>query len=127
MTERDRKDVPHADECRREAVAETPTDRVERKQKESDALDEALEETFPTSDPVSPFVPAIPTEPVTDEEVRVRRSSCAHARCSCQVVAPAVWCSDLCRDAQQGYDPNHAAGCACGHTECEQLRPHATA
>lgn len=29
-----------------------------RKQHESEDLDEALEETFPASDPVSPFIPA---------------------------------------------------------------------
>ena len=43
-------------------VHETPAQRRERKQHESDnqdeALDEALEETFPASDPVSPFIPA---------------------------------------------------------------------
>lgn len=32
--------------------------RRERKQHESDNLDRALEETFPSSDPVTPFVPA---------------------------------------------------------------------
>ena len=40
------------------AVAETRTERRDRKQHESDNLDEALEETFPSSDPISPFVPA---------------------------------------------------------------------
>jgi len=29
----------------------------QKRQRESDALDEALAETFPTSDPVSPYVP----------------------------------------------------------------------
>lgn len=53
---RDRKDLPdnqpapHRDE--------TPDERRERKHKESENQDEALEETFPASDPVSPFVPA---------------------------------------------------------------------
>lgn len=37
---------------------ETPTQKHKRKQHESRNLDEALEETFPSSDPVSPFVPA---------------------------------------------------------------------
>lgn len=32
--------------------------RRERKSHESDNQDEALEETFPASDPVSPFIPA---------------------------------------------------------------------
>lgn len=35
-------------------------DENERKQHDEDNLDEALEETFPGSDPVSPFVPARP-------------------------------------------------------------------
>ena len=37
---------------------ESASDRKRRKQHESDNQDEALEETFPASDPVSPFVPA---------------------------------------------------------------------
>lgn len=35
---------------------ETPAQTEERKRHQSDDLDEALEETFPASDPVSPFV-----------------------------------------------------------------------
>lgn len=52
----DRKDPPapvEPDEGR-----ESPSERKRRKQHESDNQDEALEETFPASDPVSPFVPA---------------------------------------------------------------------
>lgn len=41
---------------------ETPPERRERKRHESESLDEALEETFPASDPVSPFIPAKPPE-----------------------------------------------------------------
>ena len=42
---------------------ETDLDSQERKEKESAAQDEALEETFPASDPVSPFIPAkLPTD-----------------------------------------------------------------
>ncbi|MGJ4728577.1 hypothetical protein [Luteimonas sp. SDU101] len=37
---------------------ETPGERRERKARESENQDEALEETFPASDPVSPFIPA---------------------------------------------------------------------
>ncbi|MCF5091375.1 hypothetical protein GIW57_14520 [Stenotrophomonas sp. PA-6-5C] len=37
---------------------ESPLKRRERKQHASDNQDEALEETFPASDPTSPFVPA---------------------------------------------------------------------
>lgn len=35
-----------------------PETERERKQHESENQDEALEETFPASDPVSPFIPA---------------------------------------------------------------------
>ena len=37
---------------------EPPISDPERKQHESDNQDEALEETFPASDPVSPFIAA---------------------------------------------------------------------
>jgi hypothetical protein len=53
---RDRKDLPQEDESL--DVVETPLQRKLRKKHESDNQDEALEETFPASDPVSPFIPA---------------------------------------------------------------------
>lgn len=43
-----------------ERVHEPARDRKERKLHADDNLDEALDETFPASDPVSPFVPAKP-------------------------------------------------------------------
>lgn len=55
MTRQDRKDPPFEKKKRR---PETEGERRERKRHESDNQDEALEETFPASDPVSPFVPA---------------------------------------------------------------------
>ena len=60
MPTRDRKDLPppEAGLC----VSETEQERARRKQHESDNQDEALEETFPASDPVSPFVPAKPPD-----------------------------------------------------------------
>lgn len=60
MTNKDRKDIncpddgPHG--------AESQGERSQRKAKESENQDEALEETFPASDPVSPFIPAKPPE-----------------------------------------------------------------
>ena len=39
---------------------ESDTDKSRRKSHESENLDEAVDETFPASDPVSPFVPAKP-------------------------------------------------------------------
>ncbi|HJR73696.1 MAG TPA: hypothetical protein VJ806_08665 [Luteimonas sp.] len=55
-TNQDRKDPPIDDG--KPSVRETERERDERKRHESDNHDEALEETFPASDPVSPFVPA---------------------------------------------------------------------
>lgn len=42
----------------KDAPPETPAEAEKRKRHESDDLDEALEETFPASDPVSPFIPS---------------------------------------------------------------------
>ncbi|QOD90042.1 hypothetical protein H2514_07175 [Lysobacter sp. CW239] len=56
MTVRDRKDPPAPDS--KPGVRELPEQRQKRKEHESENQDEALEETFPASDPVSPFVPA---------------------------------------------------------------------
>lgn len=56
LTMRDRKDTPARDET--VECEESPAKRRERKEHESDNHDQALEETFPASDPVSPFVPA---------------------------------------------------------------------
>ena len=63
MIGQDRKDPclddgDRAVEKSKSASAETPEQRALRKQHESENQDEALEETFPASDPVSPFVPA---------------------------------------------------------------------
>lgn len=53
---RDRKDPPLRDDDA--PSSETPEHRRHRKQHESDNQDEALDETFPASDPASPFIPA---------------------------------------------------------------------
>lgn len=57
MNNMDRKDPPTTEgDC----LPESPKDRQERKKKENQNQDEALEETFPASDPTSPFIPAKP-------------------------------------------------------------------
>jgi hypothetical protein len=56
----DRKDLPPPLEP--PPATETPAERARRKRHESDNQDEALQETFPASDPVSPFIPAIAPE-----------------------------------------------------------------
>ena len=55
---RDRKDPP--DKADHGRSSETREEQRQRRQKASENQDEALEETFPASDPVSPFVPAKP-------------------------------------------------------------------
>jgi hypothetical protein len=55
-TRQDRKDPASGD--KKDSPEETPQHRDRRKQHESDNQDEALDETFPASDPVSPFIPA---------------------------------------------------------------------
>ncbi|KAF1696237.1 hypothetical protein CSC62_09785 [Pseudoxanthomonas jiangsuensis] len=55
MATRDRKDPPPPGEV---PEPETPHERRKRKEHESENQDQALEETFPASDPVSPFIPA---------------------------------------------------------------------
>ncbi|KRG67731.1 hypothetical protein ABB27_09220 [Stenotrophomonas terrae] len=52
---RDRKDPPEPTEAR--GIPEPAHVREQRKEHESQNQDEALEETFPASDPVSPFIP----------------------------------------------------------------------
>ena len=59
MSEHDRKDVHHSLDAP-DRHAESEQARAARKQRESENQDHALEETFPASDPVSPFVPAKP-------------------------------------------------------------------
>lgn len=58
MSSHDRKDLEHPDSKSGPGAPETPATRQQRKKKESDNQDEALQETFPASDPVSPFIPA---------------------------------------------------------------------
>lgn len=60
MTSKDRKEPAH--DKPQPDKHEHAGQRDERKQRESHNQDEALEETFPASDPVSPFIPAKPPE-----------------------------------------------------------------
>lgn len=62
MSSNDRKDLPQPGE-HKNPCDESPGDKSRRKAKESANQDEALQETFPASDPVSPFIPAkVPKE-----------------------------------------------------------------
>ena len=122
MTHQDRKDPPLNPGKRAEPKQETPRERDERKAKESANLDGALEETFPSSDPVSPFVPARAPDVAGPQQ---QKQTCAHERCACEVAARDTWCSDACRDAQQGYSDNGAGACPCGHAQCGNALAHA--
>lgn len=64
MSSTDRKDVP-SEQPLQPSAPESEEERTIRKNRESQNQDEALEETFPASDPVSPFIPARP--PAQDE------------------------------------------------------------
>lgn len=57
MSSKDRKDVAHPYDQHKDD-SETPAEQKGRKRKEAENQDEALEETFPASDPVSPFIPS---------------------------------------------------------------------
>lgn len=116
MPNRDRKDLPHDGHA--PPQEETPAERSERKARESDALDEALKETFPTSDPVSPFVPAIRTTGDKHDEDQAAPRPCAHDGCTCSVAPPEQWCSEACRESQQGFAQVADASCACAHAHC---------
>lgn len=43
---------------------------------------------------------------------------CVHEACHCAAANGSEWCSDACRDAQQGF--SKAARCPCGHAPCAQ-------
>lgn len=61
MTSQDRKDLTHPDRTPAHH-AESELEKQGRKRHESELADEAVEETFPASDPVSPFIPAKPPQ-----------------------------------------------------------------
>jgi hypothetical protein len=63
MPNHDRKDLEHPDSNCPPAAPETEETRQQRKDQENRNQDEALEETFPASDPVSPFIPAKMPDP----------------------------------------------------------------
>lgn len=113
----DRKDPAHPLDPPSSPTPESPGERQARKSHESENLDQALEETFPSSDPVSPFVPA--KAPADDPSGSRATHTCANATCDCAVEQPDYWCSDACRDMQQGYaDEERAESCPCGHGAC---------
>lgn len=60
MINQDRKDLNYPNQGPQGAESEDA--REQRKAKENENQDEALEETFPASDPVSPFIPAKPPQ-----------------------------------------------------------------
>jgi hypothetical protein len=111
--DQDRKDIP-ATKPAKHLADELAQARERRKAHESRTLDGALKETFPTSGPVPPFAPAIRTE---HEFISEATRRCGHAGCTCAITANETWCSEACRDQQQGYLHAHQA-CMCGHGGC---------
>ncbi len=122
MSAQDRKDPPLDPLASAvHASIESPSERANRKAKESANLDQALGETFPSSDPISPFVPA--KTPVDAKTAAPNpKAKCQRAGCECEIDAADYWCSDACRDAQQGYAPSPDGRCPCGHAHCAQAR-----
>ena len=63
MATHDRKDPDHPSDLLTNtpgAKPESDQDRARRKAHESDNQDQSLQETFPASDPASPFIPCKP-------------------------------------------------------------------
>ena len=123
MSHQDRKDPPLSPEAT-EAPNESHAQRQERKAKESANLDQALEETFPSSDPISPFVPAKAPDGDPPAEERTGTRTCRHEGCSCEV-STGYWCSEACMNAQQGYSGGAVEGCPCGHAHCSGVHSQA--
>ena len=93
MNPQDRKDPPLLpDGSPPQESVESPVDRQERKAKESANLDRAFRKTFPSSDPVSPFLPA-KAPAGTEESSSAPKTKCRHAGCTCEVVT-GYWCSE---------------------------------
>jgi hypothetical protein len=126
MSHQDRKDPPlgSASPCESD---ESPADRHERKARESANLDQALEETFPSSDPVSPFVPAKVPGDAQAGAASAATKTCRHDRCSCPVAGDDHWCSEACMNTQQGYAEAASRGCPCGHAGCSGAASHVSA
>ncbi|HDS1652735.1 TPA: hypothetical protein QEL76_000629 [Stenotrophomonas maltophilia] len=64
--QRDQKDLPHPDE----GEPAEPLGEEEAKKKTAENHEEALIETFPASDPISPFVAAPSPEEVIERKMR---------------------------------------------------------
>ena len=123
MTPHDRKDPPLSGgqsgtpfQQTDESVAELH----DRKEKESANPDQALEETFPSSDPISPLVPAKVPDSSSEAPQPQERKKCAHDGCSCVAGSGDIWCSEACMNAQQGYRATGPA-CPCGHSHCSSF------
>jgi hypothetical protein len=121
---RDRKDTPAAGDEVGQHADETVEQREARKKAESAALDQALEKSFPGSDPVLPFVPAVAATGAdadassgADDTSGTSAPTCAHTACTCDVQPPEIWCSDACRDRQQGF-ADATSACGCAHAAC---------
>jgi hypothetical protein len=70
--QRDQKDPPLPGEAEK---TETAGEREDREASTRRNHDEALEETFPASDPISPFIPAKPPSPEEEQDGNGERAA----------------------------------------------------
>lgn len=84
-------------------------------------------ESSNTPAPVRAAAQGVPTSPPTSEtqsSAEIAQAApereimprCAHQSCACPAEPNSEWCSEECRDAQQGYSA--APICPCGHAAC---------
>lgn len=76
MSQHDAKDLPPRGDAPRKADRAHPRDAVRSATERN--LDESIEETFPASDPISPFVPESEARDETPGERAARKSEADH-------------------------------------------------
>ena len=69
----------------------------------------------------TPSSPSLPETQSTAEIAQARPEReiaprCAHRACACPATPDSDWCSDACRDAQQGK--SGMTSCPCRHPDC---------
>lgn len=74
----------------------------------------AVAHGVPTSPPTSETQSSAEIAQAAPEREIMPR--CAHQACACPAEPNSEWCSEQCRDAQQGYSA--ASICPCAHAGC---------
>jgi hypothetical protein len=84
---------------------------------EQDVMAPAREVAAALTDPTPPDPPAATVASTTGGgHEGATFSGCAQDGCACTAPADTPWCSDACRDAQQGI--SQGSTCPCGHSGC---------